>query len=193
MTLLETAKREIEELKRQRDAVLAAFDTRIAAVEQTVKILEPVYSAVPGIAVPVLDESVGITQAIEIVLRKCPGRFLPPTAVRNALSEMGFKVVGDNPMASVHQVLKRLVARAASPYVKDQVDGESQYNFDPSREVAKARFFVPQTSGPMIFSRVEKALNEAQRARADAERMADVLSKRTAIKAIEEMQQRNKK
>src|SRR5271154_1768694 len=103
MTLLESAKREIQELKRQRDAVLAAFDTRIAAVEQTIKILEPVYSDVPGVSLPVLDESVGITQAIEIVLRKFPGMPLPPTSVRNALFEMGFKVVGDNPMASVHQ------------------------------------------------------------------------------------------
>jgi hypothetical protein len=191
MTLLETARREIDELKRQRAAVLAAFDTRIAAVEQTVKILEPEYSSGSDIAVPVLDESVGITEAIERALRKYPGELLPPTYVRNALVEMGFKGGGENQMASVHQVLKRLIARAGSPYVQEQVDGQTQYKFDPSREAAKAGLVVPQISGSAIFSMVEKALNEAQRA--DAERMAEVLSKNTAIKAITEMRQRNKK
>jgi hypothetical protein len=191
MTLLETARREINELKRQRDAVLVAFDARIAAVEQTLEILEPVYGPVPDAAIPILDESVGITQAIERVLRKFAGMPLAPTSVRNALFEMGFKVAGNNPMASVHQVLKRLVVRAGSPYVQEQVDGQTQYKFDPSREAVKAGFVVPQISGSAIFSMVEKALNEAQKA--DAERMAEVLSKNTALKAITEMRQRNRK
>lgn len=219
MTLLETVKRELEELKHQRDAVLAVFDTRIAAVEQAIKILEPVYSVLPIAAIPVLDESVGITEAIERALRKYPGKLLPPTSVRNALFEMGFKVAGNNPMASVHQVLKRLVARAGSPYVHEQVDGQTQYKFDPSREAAKARSItdVQEIWGlaPTIdLSIVAKAFSEAQKAAVErvvelqnalgeaqksaAEQAAEVikatdLSKHNAIKAITAMQQRNKK
>jgi hypothetical protein len=193
MNLLETARLEIEGLKRQREALIAAFDARIDAVEQAIKILDLVYGPTDGNPVPVLDESVGITEAIETALRKWPGKLLPPTSVRDALSEMGFRVAGNNPMASVHQVLKRLVARAGSPYVYEQIDGQTQYKFDPSREATKARLVVPQTSRPIPsfdISIVEKALNEALRV--DADRMAD-LSKRSAIKAITEMQQRNKK
>jgi len=219
MNLLESARLEMEALKRQRDAVLAAFDARLAAVEQTIKILDPVYSPVPDISVPVLDDSVGITEAIERALRKYPGKLLPPTSVRNALFEMGFKVAGNNPMASVHQVLKRLVARGGSPYVYEQIDGQTQYKFDPSREAAKARSItdVPEIWGLVPTtdtSIVAKAFSEAQRAavervvelqnaineaqKAAAEQVAEVikatdLSKHTAIKAIAAMQQRNKK
>jgi len=45
-------------------------------------------------------------------------------------------------MASVHQVLKRLVARTESPYVQEQLDGLTHYKFDPSRETARARFIA---------------------------------------------------
>lgn len=187
MSLLETAKREVEELKRQRDALLAVFDARIAAVEESVRILEPVYGSANDIAMPVLDESVGITEAIERALRKYPGKLLPPTSVRNALLEMGYRVKGDNPMASVHQVLKRLVARAGSPYVHVQVGEQTMYKFDPSREPVRARFIVPETSGPMsTFSMIENALKDTM---ADAERLATAvratsLSQSVAINAI---------
>jgi hypothetical protein len=139
MNLLEKAKLEAEELKRQRDAVAAVFDAKIAVVEQTVKLLEPVYAPMSNLTVPLLDDSVGITEAIETALRKYAGKPLAPTAVRDVLSEMKFKINGDNPMASVHQVLKRLIARSSSPYISEQVDGQTMYKFDPAKESVKTR------------------------------------------------------
>ncbi len=139
MNLLENARLEAEELKRQRDAFAAVFDAKIAAVEQTIKMLEPVYSPTMPPPTPLLDESVGITEAIETALRKYPGKLLAPTAVRDALIEMKFKITGENPMASVHQVLKRLIARSNTPYVSESVDGQTVYKFDPAKEPIKTR------------------------------------------------------
>jgi hypothetical protein len=161
-----------------------------------------VYGFASDVVVPVLDESVGITEAIERALRKYPGKLLPPTSVRNALFEMGFKVAGNNPMASVHQVLKRLVARAGSCYVSQPIEGRTMYKFDPSREAARARLIVeaPQITGLAAvvqqIAELQNASDEAQKLA--ARRLADMakavdLSKHSAIKAITAMQQRSKK
>jgi hypothetical protein len=59
--------------------------------------------------------------------------WLPPTSIRNALKEAGFELTGDNPLASIHQVLKRLVARENSPVVSQEHQGQTLYKFDPNR------------------------------------------------------------
>jgi hypothetical protein len=51
--------------------------------------------------------------------------------VRDMLLEAKFEVVGDNPMASIHQILKRLVAREGK-IVADVYDGQTMYRYDPS-------------------------------------------------------------
>jgi hypothetical protein len=38
---------------------------------------------------------------------------------------------GDNPMASIHQILKRLIARQRSPFVSVEYQGQTLYKYDP--------------------------------------------------------------
>src|SRR5579871_3326813 len=94
---LQAARAELLELKETR----AKIDARIAAVEQTIKILEPVYggepesfSAFSQIHALGLDDSSGLTDRIrQILLVSRPG--VPtPTAIRDLLIQTGFKAEG---------------------------------------------------------------------------------------------------
>jgi hypothetical protein len=78
--------------------------------------------------------NLGITAAIERVLKANPNIPLPPTSVRNILRKANFELVGDNPMASIHQILKRLIARQGSPFVSVEYQGQTLYKYDPKRD-----------------------------------------------------------
>jgi hypothetical protein len=117
----------------------AKLDAKIKTLQETAKLLQPIYGKAPravGLAsLSRLTEeeiaNMGMTAAIERILFSVAGTWMPPTSVRNALVEAGFELSGDNPMAAIHQALKRLVARG-NWFVSDEIDGTTQYKYDPS-------------------------------------------------------------
>ena len=134
MNPLESSQAELEQLLKQR----AELDRKIDVVRQAIKIFEPVYAEFPTLGVGnslvwALDEMghLGITAAIERVLMTHPNSPLPPTVIRDLLVEAKFNLVGDNPLASIHQVLKRLVSRKG-PFVVEELDGQTVYKYDAS-------------------------------------------------------------
>jgi hypothetical protein len=160
MNLLENAKAELEGLLEQR----AELDRKIKAVQEAIKLFEPIYATVESQIQRVQQfmlmedmENIGITQAVERALMSVPDIFLPPTSVRDKLVDANFKLVGENPMASIHQVLKRLVARDKSPFVAEEHQGQTLYKYDPSRYPASMRryqeglhpAYMPASSDPM--------------------------------------------
>src|SRR5438309_807454 len=99
MNPLQSAKNELEELLKQRTEI----DRRISAIQQTVKILEPVYGTDPRTAYGTLrslaslavDTDAGLTYRIREVLRTTPpGANTTPTGIRNLLIHTGFDAEG---------------------------------------------------------------------------------------------------
>jgi hypothetical protein len=141
MTPLESVQDELVAALGQR----AEIDKKIEALKQSAKMLEPIYGRRPrkvGVAdlmrvgrVHAEDiKNLGITAAVERILINNAGAWLPPTSVRNGLKEAGFELVGDNPLASIHQVLKRLVVRGEnSPFVSREFQGQKLYKYDVTR------------------------------------------------------------
>ncbi|HEV2201192.1 MAG TPA: hypothetical protein VGR73_15350 [Bryobacteraceae bacterium] len=123
----------------------AELDKKIQALQESAKILVPIYgrSAIgpaPGTFTLGDIKDLGLTRAIEQILIRVGGKPLPPTSVRNGLLEAGFELTGENPLASIHQVLKRLIARENSPFCAVEFQGQTMYKFDPPMSSAIAAF-----------------------------------------------------
>src|ERR1700733_4272375 len=93
-------------------AEIADLTRKIGVLKQTEKLLASVYDDTDG-SERVIPEAeinlseVGMTKAVEAVLATSPGVPFVPTAVRDALLARKFQLSGDNPMAPIHQTLKR--------------------------------------------------------------------------------------
>lgn len=98
---LESAIKEYEGLKTQRDAV----ETRLAQLRQIISTLGPLCD-LP--AAPDAQPELGLTDAVRSALRaSMPG--LTPVEVRDRLGAFGIDLgTYSNPLASIHIVLKRL-------------------------------------------------------------------------------------
>lgn len=136
MNPLESATTELRMLLEKK----AEIDRKIDAVQQSIKLLEPVYGrsfSTANVAAFAEDlasdvRNLGITEAVERVLMGRPNKRLSPIMVRDLLVERGFKPIGENQMASIHTVLKRLAARSG-PIVKEQDRGGVwTYRYDPA-------------------------------------------------------------
>ena len=91
--------------------------TEIEAVTKSIAILEPIYgqeldpSRLLNLSVMRTGvENMGITEAVQWALATSP-EGLSPTQVRDLLVDHGYPMRGENPMATVHTVLKRLASR----------------------------------------------------------------------------------
>jgi len=107
MNPLQNALAELDRLTNQR----AEIDKRIEALQKSVEILEPVYLVPSDEELALMSSAIaeaGMTEAIYKVLESQPQKLLTPMQVRDALVASGFKLPKNNPMASVHTVLKRL-------------------------------------------------------------------------------------
>ena len=97
MNPLESAQTELVDLLAKKDDI----DRKIAAIQQSIQILEPLYGrqftgARPRSLVEDLANDVrnlGITDAIERVLMSQPGVWMAPTIVRDHLVERGYQIV----------------------------------------------------------------------------------------------------
>jgi hypothetical protein len=114
-------------------AEIAALAAKLDVLRQTEKLLETVYAAsapVFNIDIEMAEDNLsdmGITRAIDEVLSSSPNTPFAPTAVRDALVARKFQLVGENPMASVHQILKRLAKKQDSPVTAREVNGQTVY------------------------------------------------------------------
>lgn len=70
----------------------------------------------------------GITEAVQWALATSP-EALSPTQVRDLLVEHGYPMRGENPMATVHTVLKRLASRPDGSVVVEADSGKTLYRY----------------------------------------------------------------
>jgi hypothetical protein len=112
--------------------------TKVKSLQEAARLLEPIYGRkstaglMGGLAALADISDLGLTAAIERILMRNADNWLPPTSVRNGLVEAGFELVGDNPLASIHQVLRRLVARETC-FVSEEIQGQTMYKYDSSK------------------------------------------------------------
>jgi hypothetical protein len=154
MNPLNSARAELESLRKQK----VEIDLRIDAVTKTIKLLEPLYGRdvdrthgmtlaemmAPGEQV----EDLGLTAAVHRVLMAKAGDPLFPTQVRDLLVESGYPIRGDNPMASVHTVLKRLASRPdGSVIAKEHGPGKTTYKY-VAQPSPRNRLTAPSLSPP---------------------------------------------
>lgn len=143
MNPLENARTDLAALLQQREAI----DRKINSLNEAIKILETVYRPVDTSPLATMTSGftardiadLGLTSAVERVLMELPNLPFPPVRVRDTLVGRGFILSGDNPMASIHQVLKRLVAKQGSPFLAIEVDGQTTYIYNPNRAEAEKR------------------------------------------------------
>jgi hypothetical protein len=97
----------------------AALDNRIRNLEQTIRSL----GSLLGQETP--EPRVGLTAGIKHALKLVEGSGLYPTTVKARLQQAGVPLPANNPMASIHTVLKRL---AADGYAEARIiDGKRAY------------------------------------------------------------------
>jgi hypothetical protein len=131
MNPLISAQAELESLLKQK----AEIERRIEAVTKSIAILKPVYgldldpSRLLNLSVMMAGvEKMGVTEAVQWALMASP-EGLTPTQVRDLLAEHGYPVRGENPMATVHTVLKRLAGRPDGSVVAEAASGKTVYKY----------------------------------------------------------------
>lgn len=129
---LEAARRELAELEAER----AELDRRIERKKQGILGLSQLVSdddedapSIMDIMRAMLGEPEGLTDGCRAVLRSA-NHGLTPTEVRDGLIALGYDLSGySNIMASVHQILKRLVASGEANKLRlsGRMDGKTAY------------------------------------------------------------------
>ena len=127
MNPLTSALAELESLLKRK----AEIELKIEAVRKSVSILEPMYgqehahSRLQSLStMSTGPENVGITEAVERALMTSQDG-LSPTQVRDLLRQHDYPVRGENPMATVHTVLKRLASRSDGSVVTEIHSGKA--------------------------------------------------------------------
>jgi hypothetical protein len=132
MNPLLNAKAELDKLLEQEIEIHRKLD----AVKQTIKLLEPFYgrdaeleASGLSLAEILAQDELGITEAVEQTLIAHANRALYPTDVRDLMEISGFEVRGDNPMATIHTILKRLVAKRGRVVMVKDDSGKAMYKY----------------------------------------------------------------
>ena len=105
---------EIKRLRDERDAINFDFLKVIRLLEVTASMLPDAdvdfVQTTDAIMMRLNRESIGLTEAVQIVLRRSPGTIFAPPQVRKELERNGFSFVGyrSNPLTSIASTLKRL-------------------------------------------------------------------------------------
>jgi hypothetical protein len=119
-TPLQTIETKLATLRTQREAL----NKEISGLEEVVQILKPIYAEAPSIPPEISMESaadIGITDAVRNALKNAKvlvasGK-LTATQVRDLVVSMGFDVSKySNAMATIHQVLNRLIEADKAGY-----------------------------------------------------------------------------
>jgi hypothetical protein len=141
---LDDARRELDDLPRQRQLTAQFYDEREAQLETMIEGLTPLCET--GQSAPdsyrLLDfiASVGLQEAIESVIYANSPNPLEPTQVRDGLERAGVNTKGySNPMATIHRALKRLEDSPDSPVRCHVVNGKRLYGWVPTGEQLKVK------------------------------------------------------
>ncbi|HTC95965.1 MAG TPA: hypothetical protein VK699_21160 [Terriglobales bacterium] len=103
---LKTAQDRLETLYQQKTAI----ENEISALEHGIKGFAPLVNQ-PSLW---FGPEAGITDAVRAVLKTDPSRIFTATEVRNELVKRGILLRQQNPMATIHQVLARLVSKGTA-------------------------------------------------------------------------------
>jgi hypothetical protein len=104
-------------LYEQRDAIT----NEIAALERGIEGFLPLAKSAW------IGPSAGITESVRKILSTAPSRVFAPTEIRDQLLAQGVKLEQKNSMATIHQVLSRLVK---SDLIKVDIDnGKNRYRW----------------------------------------------------------------
>jgi len=127
---LKTAQDRLEVLYQQKTAI----EDEISALEKGIEGFAPLVNQ------PSLwrGPDVGITEAVTNVLRANPSRLFSAIDVRNELAASGIPLTQQNPLATIYQVLARLVGRGAV-LVSTHEAGKNRYKWVEGWEVEKYR------------------------------------------------------
>jgi hypothetical protein len=131
MNPLANARAELDSLRKLK----AEIEMKMEAVTQSIAILEPSYaqehepSHLLNLSVMMTGlENMGITDAVRWALTTSL-EGLSPTQVRDVLVEHGYSVCGENPMATIHTVLKRLAHETGGSVVVEGRLGRTVYKY----------------------------------------------------------------
>lgn len=109
-----------DELARVRTERLK-IDKRIARLELFIKSVSSLLDEPAAI-----DPKMGLTEGIKAFLQSvAPGGGMRPTTLRVKLQDAGFQLTGNNPLASIHAVCKRLVKQGVVQ--RSVIRGQASY------------------------------------------------------------------
>jgi len=117
---LKAAQDRLETLYQQK----AAIENEISALEHGIRGFAPLVNQ-PSLW---FGPEAGITDAVRAVLKTDPSRVFTATEVRNELVKRGILLKQQNPMATIHQVLARLVSKGAAE-IFTQEPGRNRYKW----------------------------------------------------------------
>jgi len=142
----------------------AHLDMKIASLQSAIKILEPIYGDDATGELPDVAE-LGITDIVRAILRSSAR--VTPTQIRDGVVATGFSMKKyDNPMAIIHQVLRRLVdAGQAAMFSNDE--GKTTYEWiakPPLRDLISLNMgSVASVFPPVPGTESAQVLREANR------------------------------
>jgi hypothetical protein len=102
-------------LKQAQDRLEALYQYKVAIESEISRLEAGIKGFAPLVNQPTLwyGPDVGITDAVSAVLQSQPSRTFTATEIRDELLTRGVSLEQQNPMATIHQVLARLVERGA--------------------------------------------------------------------------------
>ncbi|MEO8100168.1 MAG: hypothetical protein ABI811_20880 [Acidobacteriota bacterium] len=136
----------LESAKAERDVLLKTkveIERKLDAIEQSIEILSPVYEPQPAwkkdlvTALSAGQEAIdraknyGLTDAIERSMSGYPAEVFSPTGIRDLVVRDGFTISAPNPMAVVHQALKRMASKPG-PIRSFAKNGRVGYFYEPN-------------------------------------------------------------
>lgn len=140
------AKAELELLLRQKIEI----ERRVAAVQQSIGILEPVYGGNALVSMwdgleSLVGVDVGLTTRIREILRTNSPKYLSPLEVRTVLISSGFNTEGrSNFLSEIHNTLKRLKIRGEA----DEQTFPDGKRYRSLGSVERRRFMKPPLGVP---------------------------------------------
>ena len=129
---LEQLLHDINRLRVQRDSVNLDIFKVIRLIEMTASMIpegEEAREASKHLVSRLLKESIGITDAVQTVLRMKTRKPFTPVEIREALAKSGFpfETYKSNPLTSINSVLKRLLADGGVSVLER--DGKLRYRW----------------------------------------------------------------
>jgi hypothetical protein len=114
-------------IKQAKDRLALLYQQREAIGEEISKLERGIEGFEPLAKSAWMGPQSGITDSVRQILSAEPGRIFPPVQIRDALLVNGVKLTQKNAMATIHQVLSRLVEKGV---VKVQIiKGKNLYRW----------------------------------------------------------------